>query len=393
MKKYILIGILFACVSHMLWGQILVTATETGASRTETELSVKNQFRRNLLIYLTNSYRDNLDKYYQLFTDSKQNINKDLIDELIQATELKTTRENGLYKCVMNLSQKGFQQTTKIYLSKVNYLALVNQYLDQYKSNNDIYTLLLAIDTAMLAPNDQTVQMLDSLVQRLQDLHTIYHEKYLVYNSALHEIVLSTPPDVFANINFIFGNQTVSKTATSDNEIELTVSFTDRNADFYVSSGISDIDILFAYDLPKTFRLANLSHSAFLDTFLRTFFTENAGKINLLYISQSKFYITSSTFKNGINTLKNIVKQKGWDIGNASNYTHRIVLSKVIVEEKFLNVGVYYIKAYTTVDIYDKSGLCLQSNKSNEIEVIDTSAERCRAKVDEQLMIGVMSDK
>jgi len=417
MKKYLLIGLLFALGNgftsliipfplrergdSLLYSQRghgwlgkplmasvsnIISAQATGTTKTDAEHNAQNLCRRNLLIYLTNSYRDNLGLYYLFYSDSKQNINKDLIDELILSAKQKTTREGGQYKCVMSISQQAYSQTLLAYQRKKNYSAQIKQNYDQYISDGNLYFLLLAIDTALQIPNEDTLQLLDNLAAELRGLKTQYHDKYLVYGNAEQEIVINTPEGLSTVLDFRYGEKTVTKTTNSDNEIIIKVSFSGENADFKIARSISDIEILFAYDIEKTFRLNSLNHTAFFKLFIETFFSENAGKISVLQISESRFFVTSENYKKGIGKVNDFLKQKGWSAGNSRNYTHRIVLSCVVSEQKLLNAGVYYIKAYAMVEIFDRQRVLIQSNKSAEVEMIEMSAERCREKVEEQLL-------
>jgi len=363
---------------HIISGQGL------GNTKAEAEQNAQNQFRRNLLISLSNMYKNNLGKYYQLYTDSKQNINKELVDELINSANQRTFRERGQYKCVMSIDDNYYPQAISQYLNKVRHTAQID-----YNTQQHIKSMFI-VDRAMLVPYYNIEWILDEYAKDLQELKTGYHDKYLIFQGAEQEIIINALFGMRSVVDFSYGGKTVIKeTALNSYKVNLSVSFSSGNADFNIPSSVSEAEISFAYDIDKTFGVSDLYHREFLRAFINSFFTEKAGKISVLHISESRFFVTSTSFKKGESKVHDILRQKGWGVGNARNYTHRVVLSLVVSEEKMLNAGVYYIKAYAVVEIFDKQGVLVQSSKSAEVEGVDMTAEKCRAKV-EDLLVGMI---
>jgi len=371
MKKYLLSVILFALLNSLLVAQTAVIGKATARESAEAELAAQNQFRRNLLVIVNQYYQDNLGKYWQLFFDSKQNINREVLEGLIDLSDRRRSRERGVYTYTITL-EKG----------KID-----RYFVNEYAISGDINTLLRSVDLALLSPSANLSAMLDTLSAVLQGYRVDYHNKYLLFQGSEQEIVLQTPERLPATINFIYEGNTVSKTANNGGVVSLNIGFAGKGTEFTIPPNSSQTNISFALDIEKTFHTNLLRHSQFLTAFIRHFIGETSGNISILYVSDSFFYVRSTSLKSGINTVNDLLRRQGWGVGTAQRFTHQIVLSKEVVEQKMLNAGVYYVKAYAVVEVFDNKRVKVQSRRSDEVEAIDSvSFEGCWAKVDALLL-------
>jgi len=380
MKKYLLIAILFALLNGLLTAQIVVSGKASARTSEEAELAAQNQFRRNLLVYTSQYYQEKLGKYWQIFYDSKQNIHREVLEELTELADRKRGREKGVHTCTITLDKAVFERffADRLPVSYVGW-------------DNDIIYMLLTVDAALLAPNATLVAKLDRLAAALQELEVDYHGKYLLFQETEQEITIQTPAGLLATLNFTTASSDkIAKTADKAGEVILNVSFGWKPADFNIPHGVYEANISFTLDTEKTFRTNQLKHAQFLAAFIDTFLTDVSGNINIRYVSDSFFYVRSTNLKSGVSVVIDQLRQRGWGVGTAQRFTHQIVISKEVVEQKMLNAGVYYVKAYAVVEVFDSKRVKVQSRRSADVEAIDNvSFEGCWAKVD-ALLVGLL---
>jgi len=362
MKKLILIAILFVSISLAFTQDI--SSRSDSPDRKTAELTAENDFRRKIILKLGEYFEKQLKEYYDIWEETDQNYNRQLVNELVKIGVKKTTFEDNNYFTIINMTQAEFEK---------NFPA------SPIPKTSNIVELIHCIDKELIKPNKNTYNLLVNFVELLAQIIIEYPEKVLIYKEKEVDIILNTPTNLGSVINFSINNQQFQETSGVENYVRFK----------YNTSQLKKANptLIFKLDIEKTFRTQRLIHKQFFEALIKKHLVNNSGQINILLVGDSKFIYKTNNFEIGRNDVIKKLNQKGWEVGTGNSYTHIIVINKEIVEEKLLNIGAYYLKARLVVSIYDKQNDLVQSSFSKTVESMDSdSIENCHNKIDELLL-------
>jgi len=388
MKKFIqtaLVFILLNTASHIFTSNIITSQTE-GTSQNEAQIRGQNDFRRKILEFLTREYRSSLKEYFSNWQDSKQVINRELIEELFRIAEKDTKYDGGRYLYTMSISQEVLNDILRTEMQ--NRQDTAEEFYQRYLKNNDIVDLLQSIDLLLWYPNESIKTKMDILIDVLHKSRIDYPTQYLVYKE--NEINIEFNALLGFVINISFENQRVEKIADRNNSLMLKVGFPGNSPDITINnpSGKNETFLVkYNLNVERTFRISRFTHHQFFNAIINAHLN-TAGEINIFYIANSIFYIRSENFSIGMSRAHDILRQKNWEIGNEKNYTHILEISKTINEERRLNIGSYYVKAHLEMKIFDNNKNLLQASRTKDFEAVDSfSFENSHNKLD-RLLLG-----
>ncbi|MCL2062780.1 MAG: hypothetical protein FWG98_00210 [Candidatus Cloacimonetes bacterium] len=365
----------------------------------DARLRAQNDFRRKLLEFLSQEYQKILQEHFSLWQDSRQGFNRQLIEQLTSIADNSDyhVSEGNRYIHTISLSQSAYNNLLQ--RERENTRIRAEDIYQRAIENKDINNILSAIDMYLMYPEDfnETVNQyyenntkikLDYLVNELKNIKIDYPSRQIVYREQEIDILIKT--NMGSILNFIYHDQRVEKIADRNNSISLKVGFNRNPSDIRIitQSGINDnFTIRFDLNTERTYRTNQLSHNLFLYSLINRYIQNTSGEINILYIAGTSFWIRSNNFSEGINRINEMVRLNNWEIGNEQNYINILDLNKVIIEERRLNIGSYYVKASLEINILDKDGNLLQNNRIIEAEAQDTTSyENSHRRIDRMLL-------
>ena len=362
MKKLILIVILFVSNSLLLTQDI--SSKYESSERKAAEINAENDFRRKIISKLNDLYESNLNEYYEIFAETNQNLNRQLINDLIKKGKKNTTYVNNTYTTTISMTNDDFNA----FLPNTSIPEISN-----------IIELLPHIDKSLLSPNKNTYPALQRLTELLKTLVLEYHEKVLMYKESEVEIEINTPENMTTFLEFNFLGENFIKTSDIQNKIIVKINSSETRTSTSILS--------FHYITPRTFRTTRLTYNKFFDSFIEKNLPNFAGQISIIQVGESKFIYRTTNFEVGRNEANIILNKKGWGVGNVNNYTHVIRVNKETIEEKQLNIGAYYVKARLVMHIYDKQNQLIQTTHSKTVETLDNnSLENALRKMNDMLI-------
>ena len=403
MKRLLLIGLVFIFLNlyisisylGLLYADTDIIYVEIEAlSPTDAQIRAQNEFRRRLLEFLSSEYRQNLQEYFNLWQQSRQGINRQFIDDLITIADTSDSvvMERN-YKHTISLSRTAYE--TFLINQRNQTKSRADDLLNRGLENEDINDMLSAIDLYLLYPDESTISQensnkakIDILVNTLQNTKIEYPNRQLVYREA--EIDMLFRAFTGAVVVFTHNNQRVEKIADRNNSFILKVGFQERAADIRITTQADrneNFIISFNLNVERTFRSSQYSHNLFIISLINRYLQNTSGEIDIFYIASSTFWIRSDNFNEGLTRINEILRQKNWEIGHEQNFNNILELNKVIVEERRLNIGSYYVKGYLEVNIFDRNWNLIQNNKIIEGEAIDTASfENSHQRLDRILL-------
>ena len=390
MKKLLLTVLIFTLLNGFLFSnEIIVSVLSEASTLNEAKIKAENEFRRKVLIYVAEYYKIVLGEYYYLWQESGQNFDRDLINDLVKAgnTSNRSAR-NHIY--IINLSLDSFEAALQDNFNKS--VAIRNLDLSEDIHIND---LLYLIDIFSSFPSNSYKHYLQTLITLLQSINIDYNPKHIVIQEKYIDLSFKTNYDFNLSLDFTYDGDLINKKMERNNQIIQRVWFNsaDKNLNdinIKTNNTSSEYTIYFSCNFEASFNLNRYKSNLFLNSLLSEFFSNKNGFVEIFYVNDSRFLVTSTNFPAAINEANNLLNRIGWTIGNRTNYTHTIEITKIILEEKTLNIGSYYLKGNLEMKIFDKSRSLLQTIKSKSFEAIDNnSMEACRSKLDKMLLESV----
>jgi hypothetical protein len=254
-----------------------------------------------------------------------------------------------------------------------------------YQRNKNLNDLLTSIDIGMSFSDPKLIEKLELLSEILSSAETVYSEKILLISQREdYEILIITPDITQFVVDFTINDRTTEVSTNKNHEAKFIIRPTELRS--------RNTIVNFRYNIEKSFRFNQLSHPLFIQTLINTYLQNNSGSIEITNVVDSRVLVRSRNFTHGIETVKNALTHRGWSVTSGNNYTHIIDINKVIIEEKRLNIGTYYVKAHLQIDTRDSRDFLISSRKSEPIEAIDShSIENALRKVSQQLIPKIVS--
>ena len=383
-KKLILIGFLLLCLNSLYCIRIhgtIVSAETTAHTHRSAEATAQVSFRRNLLEFLTSEYENSLKEYFHYWRDSRQMIDRNLLDTLISLSNSLTVPnwDDGQYLVRIDLLKEDLNN--HLSAERERNQSRAEDFYNRFQRDGRIENLLQSIDLMLLYYDENVKERIDELVRLLKDLRMDYPSRHLVYKEETISIPFETPSSITTDISFRFEDQTQIKAADRNNRLNLIVGFNSSNVqhDITIDVGTRNTNFVIKYDfnIPATFRTSRLTHVQFLYRLLNEYFDNKSGEITIFYIPDSRFIVRSNNFSAGIGHIKEILRQKEWIVAESAapnEYTHVIEINKVITDERRLNIGAYYLKGYLEMRVFDNERSLLQMSRTRELEALDNSS-------------------
>ena len=358
MKKFLLIGLIFLLFSHLISKHI---------ENDDIINAPQSDFRRKLLEYINKEYQNSLKEHFSLWQDSKQSINRDFIDELMKIAVIASDTNN------LTLSLANYEQVLKrekeIYFSQAENLYIL------YLNNKDITSLISAIDLYLMVPNEVAKEKIDEFITILNNIYIDFPAKHLLYKEN----------DVKIDFTSNHDNLIVDVTGNGIDFLKLTPST--FNITLPSSNTNQSFVLLFNINIENTFRITRVFHKPLINILILKYLITTSGKIELFHIADPIFWVESNNYENGINIMYDILRTKKWTIGNENNYNNKLLINKIILDERRLNIGSYYTKAYVEIMIHDRNGNLIQTYKTKEVEGLDNSSfDNTRRKINNELV-------
>ena len=386
MKTLLQIGLiltLFSLItsSKNAYAQIHIAKEDPWSSTQSIVLieSSTTDFRRNLIEFLSLQYQSALKEYYVFWQDSGQSINRYLIDEILKITTTNTQTNT------ISLTKTAYDML--ILKEKIASFTKAEELYNRYHETDDILYLVQAIEIYLSVPNEIVYDKIQEFINYLKNINIEYHNNFLVYNQ--NNIIINLMAPAGTIINFSYNLQNIEISSNKQNIIPLSIGF-NHQADINIITN-SDINQSFVVNynvnIEKSFRTTRFMHYLVINYIIANFLGNTKGDINILYINDAKFWIQSDNFGLGVQFTTDILKRKGWKIGDEFDYNNIIVINKTILDERRLNIGTYYAKAYLEISFYNNYSELLQYFRTTDIEAVDNvSIQNCHSRIDNKLL-------
>lgn len=377
-----------------------ISATIVNKDKILSENIAKEYFRKELLKELNNSYRLFLSNNYSLWIDSKQNINNDLLNYLISNSE-----KEQHYDSVKRNYSTSFHLYSKEIISILESLLMskeneINLLYNKYEDTGNSLFLLKLIDILITYPivrnniKRETKTDITRLLSELKNNNSIeleFPDNIILFKNHHNDLPVLDFEIIFAKKNNSLNN--IPFNFYIDDKLVKTLysSYHDKVHFNHYLSEIKDKKLLFKIDYNSYYSAFSFSNQQFIKHLIDKYHPDNTYKINLKIIENTRFEVSSTNFPEAIVTLKNHLISLGWANDN-KNPTLKIVIEKVIIDQRVLNIGVYYIKAYLSIIFQDQNANTLLNLNLPQYEVFDTDRKNAERKIILNLINSIKND-
>ncbi|MCK9330342.1 MAG: hypothetical protein M0Q94_10750 [Candidatus Cloacimonetes bacterium] len=393
MKLYLIV-FLFICHSCQAFCQNIndLIANSSHHNESIAFTQAKEEFRRVIILQLLKDYNKLLgDMNYIEWKKSGQNINSELVNNLILSADYDVSLDkNEIHHTKFLLSKARYNELLEAYYQEN--LDEIQELTNFYLSNRDYFLLVKVIDLILKVPYYENAQHQKGLLLLISDLEEflcsvklIYPEKILLYKSKQTNRFYDFNVSLYQGDNFLpdfpinlylnnklkyryFSNQ--------DGLINLSLRYHDLNVKWI------ELELDF-----QSFLLTNeIIHQAFIRNLLSKVSSKNIYKINIFELEQAKFIIVSDSIPESIEILKNKLLENDWQY-NPDDYNLKLVVKKIIIERKYLEIGVYYLKEQIQLNFFNTNSSLVEIKELPSVESIDSSSfDNCAYKNSQKIL-------